>query len=196
MGCGPGRHVRALRDRGREVVGVDVSLPFLAAAGPGRWVRGDARDLPVASGTADGVLCLCQGGFGLLGGDDEGLAVAEMARILRPGGRLVLSAFSAYFVVRYLEATDAFDAATGVNHEVAEVANPAGEKRSFDLWTTCFTPRELRLLLAAAGLVTDQVFSVTPGDYAARPPDLDHPEWLVVASKPVASPGRIAVPPV
>jgi SAM-dependent methyltransferase len=185
VGCGPGRHAAALAARGWTVTGVDISLPFLQAAGPGRWVRGDARALPLASGAADGVLCLCQGGFGLLGGDDEATAVAEMARILRPGGRLVLSAFSAYFAVRFLEATDDFDAATGVNHEIAEVSNQAGETRPFDLWTTCFTPRELRLLTASAGLVTEQVFSVTPGDYAARPPDLDHPEWLVVASKTV-----------
>ncbi len=196
VGCGPGRHASALADRGREVIGVDVSLPFLQAAGPGHWVRGDARALPFASGTVHGVVCLCQGGFGLLGGGDEARAVAEMARILCPGGRLVLSAFSAYFVMRFLEDTDAFDAATGVNHEVAQVRNLAGEERPFDLWTTCFTPRELRLLMAAAGLVTEEVFSVAPGDYAARPPDLDHPEWLVVASKPVGWPRGIAFSPV
>jgi SAM-dependent methyltransferase len=196
VGCGPGRHVRALARRGRSVVGVDVSLPFLQAAGPGCWVRGDARSLPIASGTAGAVLCLCQGGFGLLGGDDEALAVAEMARTLRPGGRLVLSAFSAYFTVRYLEETDVFDADAGVNHEVTAVRNPTGEERSFDLWTSCFTPRELRLLMAAAGLVTDHLFSVAPGDYAGRPPDLDHPEWLVVASKPSPRARRIPAPPV
>lgn len=125
-----------------------------------------------------------------------GTAYLRLARILRPGGRLLLSAFSAYFMVRFLEETDVFDAATGVNHEIARVRNPAGEERSFDLWTTCFTPRELRLLMAAVGLVTEEIFSVAPGDYGPRPPDLDHPEWLVVASKPVGSPPRIAVPPV
>jgi SAM-dependent methyltransferase len=196
VGCGPGRHAAGLAARGWSVTGVDISLPFLKIAGPGRWVRGDARALPLASGSADAVLCLCQGGFGLLGGDDEALAVTEMARILRPGGRLVLSAFSAYFAVRYLEDTDVFDAATGVNHEVTAVRNPAGEDRSFDLWTSCFTPRELRLMVAAAGLVTEHLFSVAPGDYAGRTPDLDHPEWLVVASKPPPRPRGIPAPPV
>ena len=83
--------------------------------------------------------------------------------------------------VRFLEEGDQFDAATGVNHEIAAVRNEAGEERAFDLWTTCFTPRELRLLAGAAGLAVEGVWSVRPGAYARCPPDLDHPEFLVVA---------------
>ena len=44
--------------------------------------------------------------------------------------------------------------------------------------------RELRLLAAAAGLEVDAVWSVEPGDYARRPPDLDHAELLLVARRP------------
>src|SRR3954449_7119891 len=55
VGCGPGRHARALATRGVPTVGVDISEEFvaLAAAGaPARavFVRGDARRLPVAPG--------------------------------------------------------------------------------------------------------------------------------------------------
>ena len=53
-----------------------------------------------------------------------------------------------------------------------------------DLWTTCFTPRELRLTAAAAGLEVLDLFSVTPGDYARRTPELDRPEFLLVARRP------------
>jgi hypothetical protein len=63
------------------------------------------------------------------------------------------------------------------------VKNPDGEERDFDLWTSCFTPRELRLLCAAAGLTVEDIWSVAPGAYARTPPDLDHPEFLVVSSR-------------
>jgi hypothetical protein len=107
-----------------------------------------------------------------------------MARALRPGGVLAVSAFSAYFQVRWLEDGDRFDADTGVNHERSTLKDEAGSEEEFDLWTTCFTPRELRLLAAAAGLSPRTVWSVTPGAYRGDPPSLDTPEFLLVADKP------------
>ena len=96
-----------------------------------------------------------------------------MARALRPGGRLALTAFSAYFQVRFLGEADSFDAERGVNHEHTAIKDEDGREVPTDLWTTCFTPRELRLLAESAGLRPEHVWSVTPGDYAARPPDIE-----------------------
>ena len=52
-------------------------------------------------------------------GEDDAV-VAGMAQALRPGGRLALSAFNAYFAVKYHDDAD-FDAATGVSHERTEI---------------------------------------------------------------------------
>lgn len=180
VGCGPGRHARAMRAQGIDVVGLDISADFLAAAGEGTWVRADARRLPFARSSFDAAISLCQGGFGLLGGSDDAGVVAGMAAAVRPGGRLALSAFSSYFAVRHLEEGETFDAGSGVNHERATVRSPEGGEAEFDLWTTCFTPRELRLMAAAGGVAVEGLWSVSPGDYARRPPDLDHPEFLLV----------------
>ena len=182
VGCGPGRHSQELVARGMSVVGLDRSWRFasLAAGGPGGFIRGDARWLPLADRSFDAVISLCQGGFGLLGGDGDTVVLAEMLRVLRPDGRAALSAFSAYFQVRWLEDGDTFDADKGVNHERSVVKDESGCEETFDLWTTCFTPRELRLMTAAGGGVVEHLWSVAPGDYATRPPDLAHPEWLVV----------------
>jgi SAM-dependent methyltransferase len=182
VGCGPGRHVAALAAHGLDVVGVDISFDFLRLVSGGPVARADARHLPIAPGSFDAAISLCQGGFGLIGGDGDGAVLAEMARAVVPGGLVAASAFSAYFAVRYLEDSDHFDAATGVNHERTMVRSATGSEREFDLWTTCFTPRELRLMAASAGLSIKQLWSVGPGDYAARPPDLDHPEWFLVAA--------------
>ncbi|MFN0028941.1 MAG: class I SAM-dependent methyltransferase [Acidimicrobiales bacterium] len=188
VGCGPGRHLRALQQRGLEVVGVDIAAPFVRLAGP-TAARGDARRLPVRSASVDAAISLCQGGFGLPEPDrafeDDRAVLTEMARVVRPGGRLALSAFSAYFQVRHLEADrDTFNAATGVNHEHTEIRSETGAVAPTELWTACYTPRELRLLAALVGLETEAVWSVTPGGYEARTPTVDSHEFLLVARRP------------
>jgi ubiquinone/menaquinone biosynthesis C-methylase UbiE len=180
VGCGPGRHCHALERMGVETVGVDISHAFLSAAGEGKWVRADARRLPFDRGSFDVAISVCQGGFGLLGGDDDASVLGQMAGVVKRGGRLAITAVSAYFAVRYLEEGDRFDAESGVNHERAEVRNPSGDAASFDLWTTCFTPREMRFIAAAAGITVAAIWAVRPGSYARRPPDLDHPEFLLI----------------
>jgi SAM-dependent methyltransferase len=191
-GCGPGRHAIALAALGFDVVGVDLSPDFIELARAtaveqgleqrAEFVVGDVRDLAY-DGAFDAVWCLCQGGFGLLGGYDELRVLPRFAQALRPGGRIVLSAFSAYFAVRHLEAGESFDAARGVNHERATVRGPDGDERGFDLWTTCFTPRELRLLATAAGLSVDAVYGVSPGRYRVSEPTVDDHELLLVATR-------------
>jgi SAM-dependent methyltransferase len=188
VGCGPGRHAHELARRGVVVHGVDISAPFIALASadapPGAtFERLDARELAFDA-EFDAAICLCQGAFGLMtaGGEDE-LVVAGMARALRPGGRLALSAFNAYFAVRYHEAAT-FDAATGVSHERTEVRSPTGEVAEVDLWTGCYTPRELRLLFGAHGLVVDSIAGVEPGAYGDAPPTTESAEFLVLATKP------------
>ena len=193
VGCGPGRHAHALAARGIEVVGVDISRRFVDLATrdapPGaRFLRADARDLRFDA-EFDAVISLCQGAFGLTGGpgaplDADGEVLDGIARALRPGGRAAVSAFSAYFQVRWLEDHDSFDAEAGVNHERTEVRDEAGTATPADLWTTCFTPRELRLLSDRAGLTVDAVWSVTPGAYARDRPTVDTPEFLLVAHRP------------
>jgi SAM-dependent methyltransferase len=186
VGCGPGRHAHALARRGIDVVGVDIAQRFVDLANehapPGAtFVRGDARALPY-DGEFDAVISLCQGGFGLVG-DDDGTVLRGIARAAKPNGRVAFSAFSAYFLLQHLETTDTFDAARGVNTEITEVRDAAGTPIPAELHTSVFTPRELRLMCAAAGLTVDDLFAVTPGAYAPNPPDVTHPEWLVVAHK-------------
>ena len=193
VGCGPGRHAHELARRGIAVHGIDVSERFVelaqAGAPPGAtFERLDARRLAGREdlrAAFDAAICLCQGAFGLMtaAGDDE-LVVAGMAAALRPGGRLALSAFNAYFAVRYHDEAD-FDADAGVCHERTEVRDESGTPLEVDLWTGCYTPRELRLLLAAHGLEVERVSSVEPRAYGDEPATTESPELLVVARRPI-----------
>jgi SAM-dependent methyltransferase len=187
VGCGPGRHAYELARRGFVVHGIDISERFVEVATANApdgatFERMDARHLPFDS-EFDVVICLCQGAFGLMtaNGDDE-VVLQGMARALRVGGRLALSAFSSYFAVKYHEAAT-FDAGTGVSHEHTEVRNEAGEPKTVDLWTGCYTPRELRVLCRAAGLVVDRISSVEPGGYGTATPTVETPEFLVTAHR-------------
>ena len=102
--------------------------------------------------------------------DGDGEVLDGMARALRPGGVAAVSAFSAYFQVRYLEDTDRFDADAGVNHERTEVADEAGAHDRGRPVDDVLHPAELRLLADRAGLAVRDLWSVTPGAYARRAP--------------------------
>ena len=187
VGCGPGRHSHELASRGFIAHGVDISSRFVElateAAPPGAtFERLDARHLPFRE-EFDAAICLCEGAFGLMTADGENSAVlAGIAAALKPGGMLALSAFSSYYSVKYHEALS-FDAATGISHERTEVKDEAGIAIEVDLWTTCFTPRELRLMCNRADLDVVDIWSVEPGAYRRTPPNIETPEFLVIARR-------------
>jgi SAM-dependent methyltransferase len=96
LGCGEGRHVHGLAMLpGVVAVGLDPDaaslvkardgLATLAGAGPAAFLRGSAYALPFADGAFDAVIC----SEVLEHLDDYPAALAEIARVLRPGGRFV-----------------------------------------------------------------------------------------------------------
>jgi SAM-dependent methyltransferase len=89
--CGTGRYSAYLAERGHTVCGVDSSEEMVAVARarvPGTEFRtGSLEDLPAADSSADLIVCaLALAHVRALGG-----VMAEFARVLRPGGRLVIS---------------------------------------------------------------------------------------------------------
>ena len=190
VGCGPGRHAVALAEAGLLVTGVDVSRRFLdiaadrarAARVSASFFEVDARRMPFDE-EFDAVISICQGGFGLMGGDDA-LVLRRMAEALKPGGRLALTAFSAFYEARHPREDAHLDVDAGIVHERTTIKDESGRGEEVDLWTGVYTPRELRLLSIGVGLVPEEVWSVEPGSFAKSPPTIETPELMLVGSKP------------
>ena len=193
IGCGPGRHCNELAIRGYKAFGIDISAKFLEQASASAvegasFRRLDARllqDEIELHGKFDVAICLCQGAFGVMLDDSDDLDVLRgAAAVLRPGGLLALSAFNSYFSIRHH--TDAqFDVDRGLRHERTVLRNPAGEEMETDLWTGCYTPRELRMACSIVGLEVVRIYGVEPGKYGLIEPSVDLPEYLLVARKPL-----------
>ncbi len=89
VGCGEGRVCRDLRGRGYDVVGLDAAPTLVDAARAsddrGEYVVGSAEELPFPGAVFDLVVAYNS----LMDVADMPGAIAEAARVLRPGGALV-----------------------------------------------------------------------------------------------------------
>jgi SAM-dependent methyltransferase len=82
VGFGSGQQMRALRARGCRAFGIEYSDALARQAASSFPVcRAAAEHLPVATASLDGLLCKV-----VIPYTDEAQAIAEMGRVLRPGG--------------------------------------------------------------------------------------------------------------
>jgi SAM-dependent methyltransferase len=92
-GCGTGRVAIELARRGRDVVGVDVDAAMLEAArrkAPAlNWVQGDLGDPSLEFGRTFDVVVMAGNVLIFVAPGTEGGVIANAARWLAPGGRLV-----------------------------------------------------------------------------------------------------------
>ena len=85
VGCGNGRYLEALRNRGARAAGCDLSPGILRAAGHPALLNADVTALPVRDGAVDLVLACHL--LDLV--PDRATAIRELGRVLAPGGRCV-----------------------------------------------------------------------------------------------------------
>jgi SAM-dependent methyltransferase len=135
LGCGPG-HVSAwLAARGADVVGIDLSPGMIAIAREEypevEFREGDLRALPAEDGEFGAAVAFYS--IIHLAADELGRAVAEMHRVLRPSGRLLV-AFHVGTEVRHLD--------SWLGHEV-------------DIDFRFFPPADVSVALESAGFVVE-----------------------------------------
>ncbi|HEX3173000.1 MAG TPA: class I SAM-dependent methyltransferase [Solirubrobacterales bacterium] len=168
VACGPGIISRAMAGRVGSVSGVDLTPAMIDEAEKRAredgirnvsFAAGDATDFPDA--TFDGAITR----LSLHHIPGPGRIVTEMARVVRPGGAVVVS-----------------DLASDRDHDTAAWREEIERLRDPSHWA-CLTPERLRNTGAAAGLVVE--------DEEIVPVDIDFDDWLARGSNGRAAAGLI-----
>ena len=169
--CGPGLVARALAPRVGEVHGVDMTPAMVEVArreagaegiGNAVFSVGDATALDFADASCDGAVTR----FSLHHIPLPGRVVTELARVVRPGGAVV--------VADHVTSADPGEAAW--HQEIERLRDPSH-------WA-CLTPARLRALGERAGLVLEREDET--------PISIDYEEWIGRGSGGPGSAGLIA----
>ncbi len=198
LGCGPGRHLRALAESRYAPIGLDLSRPLLQRArraSPGvPLVRGDMRRLPFRRRSFVRVLMLFTT-FGYFRTREEDASVLQgIAEILADGGTLVLDFVNAPRLRRRLVPRSGrlvngivvverrwFEPGGDFLFKETRVGPlPDGRTRTYRERVRLYEPAELERMLQAAGFELQVRF----GDYDGRPYKRRESErWIALAAR-------------
>lgn len=200
MGCGTGRHSIELARRGLRVVGVDFSGQMLFEAKRAAQRAGVSAEFVEADATeyrhpepVDAAICLCEGGFGLIGHNEDPLThdisiLRNIADSVREGGMFVLTALNGYAPIRRASQEEvevgAFDPATLVRTYQDQLMLPSGPV-IMQIKERLWIPPELTAMLHHVGFAVEHVWGGTAGDWGKRPLKLDEIEAMYVCRKRV-----------
>lgn len=208
--CGAGRHARMFARLGCRVTGLDLSADLLASAteadrerddlrrrrlelAPPRYVRADLRALPFPDRRFDLVTNLFSS-FGYFATDEENfVALAQLARVCRQGGHLVMDFFNAARVRSDLrpESERRTEAGWLVRESRRIAGDPPrvekticietgdGRTKEFRESVRLFEPAELERMMKAAGVTVERRF----GDYEGNPLRPDSPRVLLLGRR-------------
>jgi len=189
VGCGGGRHARALQEAGFRVVGIDLSPDLLAEAEGVVRLRADMRALPFFGGFDAATSFFTS--FGYFDDDGNAATLASIAAAVRPGGVFLLDYLNASAVQAHLvpESSEERDGRTfsirrrleaGRVIKEVEIEEEDGSRRGYMESVRLYPHSDLIRLMHAAGLNPVALF----GDFDGRDFTSDAPRCIVVATRP------------
>ena len=194
--CGAGRHFPFFLELGIDPIGLDYSAPLLelarARAGARALVRGDMRWLPFSDGAFASVVNFFTSFGYFVAEPDNAAVVAEIARVLARGGRVLCDTFGLDHVLARLVPEER-RSGSGREYRIRRWWNAGarriekeievrrgGSTEIFRESVRAYTARELASLFESAGLRVE----ATWGDFDGSPIGCDSPRLILLASKP------------
>lgn len=196
IGCGAGRHLLALRERGIEAFGIDLSEDLLnslaeSSTGAQASARADMRALPFEQ--VFDVAMLLFTSFGYFDDAGNAAALAEAGRVVKQGGRLLLdlpnrTQLADTLVAHSVERGEGWELESWRrirNHRVEKTMIwRAGEgdkrvRREYTESVRLYEPREIEALMRDAGFVLKKTW----GAFDGRPWAADTPRMILLGEK-------------
>ena len=207
IGCGTGRHSIELSKRGYSVTGIDFSESQLQHAKNKAsaqslnidFQKHDARN-PHFSNEFDLAIMLCEGGFSLMETDEMNFLILQnAANALKSNGKLIFTTLNGLFplfhsVKDFLAAEkkdgvaiykdNTFDLMTFRDHNITEIIDDSGNKKSLNCNERFYVPPEISWLLKSLNFQAISIFGAKLGAFSRNDKlTTEDFEMLVIAEK-------------
>ncbi|HBS88616.1 MAG: SAM-dependent methyltransferase [Bacteroidetes bacterium GWF2_38_335] len=207
VGCGTGRHAIELTKRGYSITGIDLSESQLARAREKAkkcnlkidFQKQDARNLPFDK-EFDVAIMLCEGGFPLMETDEMNFEILKnVGKSLRINGKFIFTTLNGLFplyhsVEQFCDSvkgegnatyrSNTFNLMTFRDHNITDVEDDHGNKRTLECNERYYVPSEITWLLKSLGFKKIEIFGAKIGAYSREDQlTTEDFEMLVIAEK-------------
>jgi len=189
VGCGTGRHAIELSTRGYFVTGIDLSESQLIRARQKAESRNlkidfqkrDARNLPF-NNEFDVAIMLCEGGFPLMETDEMNYEILKcVTKSLKDHGKFIFTTLNGLFPLYHsvqefcaskteegnaTYRSNTFDLMTFRDHNITELEDDLGNKKTIASNERYYVPSEITWLLKSLGYTTVHIFGAKLGAFS------------------------------